>query len=345
MDDENKDGPERGTETDRVAKPEDAPSGVDRNRRRGCAMTFAAAAIVCVLAVGGIGTMWALGSASPVQEMAQAGAQEETDPLPSEVSFHLVADGAGTDATKAKITIKDTDGQAVAEDLEITPNEDASLGELEAGDYSLYVTLAPVNADGSTYRLPDQAVSFEVEGKGDLVNVECALGKIETANMTKEQLEAAASILGDAGNARAAATASAAAASAPSIAGSAAGVQGSGASPGSSSDSGPDGHEHSWVAQTKQQWVSNMVWVEDSAAWDERVCTGAIVHCSDGTDWKTVAECAQHIEAAGRGVSLSYSVEDIWDTIHHDATGHYEDRGHYETVTTGYVCSACGATK
>lgn len=358
MDDENKNGIEGGAEPDRAAKPEDAPPGEGRGPRRGRAMAFAAAGIVCVLAVGGIGAMWALGSAPPVQEMAQAGAQEEADPLPSEVSFRLAAEGAGANSTKAKVTVQDADGKTVAEDVEVAPNEDASLGELEAGGYSLHVTLAPVNADGSTYRLPDQAVSFEIEGKGDPVGVECALGKIEVADMTKEQLEAAASVLGDAGNAQAAATANTAAASAPSVAGSAGSVQqpapsgmptGGGASPGSSSASGGEDHEHSWVAQTRQQWISNMVWIEDSAAWDEAIySTVGVYVVSDGTRCYSQDELNAYLQAAGRGSGLSYTADTETvqtGSVHHDATGHYEDRGHYETVTTGYVCSVCGATK
>ena len=39
----------------------------------------------------------------------------------------------------------------------------------------------------------------------------------------------------------------------------------------------------------------------------------------------------------------------VYQTVHHDATGHYEtvvdQEAWDETVTTGYKCSGCGATK
>ena len=89
-------------------------------------------------------------------------------------------------------------------------------------------------------------------------------------------------------------------------------------------------HVHNWVAQTEQRWV------QDSAAWDEQVQTGEIIKASCGATFGSVDEWFAH---QTRNHSCSYTVVPNYNTVHHDATGHYE------TVTTGYVCSGCGAAK
>ena len=104
-------------------------------------------------------------------------------------------------------------------------------------------------------------------------------------------------------------------------------------SQGNAQVSAPAQHEHSWVAQTEQRWV------QDSAAWDETINTGVTLQCSCGASFANQSEWSAHAQAAGRGSSHAYKSVPIYSTIHHDATGHYE------TVTTGYVCSSCGASK
>lgn len=89
-------------------------------------------------------------------------------------------------------------------------------------------------------------------------------------------------------------------------------------------------HVHNWVAQTEQRWV------QDSAAWDEQVQTGEIIKASCGATFGSVDEWFAH---QTRNHSCSYTVVPNYNTVHHDATGHYE------AVTTGYVCSGCGAAK
>lgn len=118
-----------------------------------------------------------------------------------------------------------------------------------------------------------------------------------------------------------------------------------GSSSGASSAPSQPAHVHSWVAVTSQQWHSNpvttQVWVQDSPAWDEKqVETHYFCNvCGD------VGKDRRHW-TLGDGHSLS-ARDVVVGTIHHDATGHYEshteDQGWYETVTTGYQCSTCGA--
>lgn len=110
------------------------------------------------------------------------------------------------------------------------------------------------------------------------------------------------------------------------------GANGGSSSGGGGSDPTPAPHEHSWTPVTAQQWVSNNVWVEDSPAWDEQVASGSYILCSCGFTCDTNAEWTAHNKALGFDNSHSYSVQTNYTTIHHDATGHYEDRGRYETV-------------
>ena len=119
-------------------------------------------------------------------------------------------------------------------------------------------------------------------------------------------------------------------------------------SPSASSPSQPSqqAHTHTWVPVTSQQWHSNpvSVWVQDSAAWDEPVyTTEGHYFCSICGD---VGQNPGHPSQYGRGHNVSVKgVKVQTSTVHHDATGHYEtqDQGWYETVTTGYQCSGCGA--
>lgn len=101
----------------------------------------------------------------------------------------------------------------------------------------------------------------------------------------------------------------------------------------SQSGSSQPEHVHNWVAQTEQRWV------QDSAAWDEQCPTGSYIQCSCGQRFDNQAQWSQHNKSLGFGQGHSYSVQETYGTVHHDATGHYE------TVTTGYVCSGCGTSK
>lgn len=103
--------------------------------------------------------------------------------------------------------------------------------------------------------------------------------------------------------------------------------------PSSNGGSSQQQHVHNWVAQTEQRWV------QDSAAWDEQCPTGSYIQCSCGQRFDNQAQWSQHNKSLGFGQGHSYSVQETYGTVHHDATGHYE------TVTTGYVCCGCGAAK
>ena len=171
-------------------------------------------------------------------------------------------------------------------------------------------------------------------------------------------------------------------------------------------------HTHNWVAVTKtvhHDAVTNQVWKEDPAAWDETVVTRAAwdeqvlsqaaydeqVLVSEAYDepvygWIHVCNvCGYQFPTGTTGDELEYHIFDdpgcgggwhdiqiqtgtthhdaVYNTVHHDAVYttvhhdaettvvHHDATGHYETVvtqaawdetvTTGYKCSGCGATK
>lgn len=117
----------------------------------------------------------------------------------------------------------------------------------------------------------------------------------------------------------------------------------------SASSSSKPAHQHSWAAVTTQQWVSNpvSVWVQDSAAWDESKPV------FEWVTWCNACGCQVDVyhnkdmlmQGIGGHSLTSKQIQTGTTTIHHEATGHYEtqDQGWYETVTTGYQCSGCGA--
>lgn len=95
-------------------------------------------------------------------------------------------------------------------------------------------------------------------------------------------------------------------------------------------------HVHNWGAQTEQRWV------QDSAAWDEPIYNQQVRSICNTCGADITGNTTAHFKASGRNGCSGYHSETVQvqtGTTHHEATGHYE------TVTTGYVCSGCGATK
>lgn len=73
------------------------------------------------------------------------------------------------------------------------------------------------------------------------------------------------------------------------------------------------------------QPVYGQKWVQDSSAYDEKVCVGEAYQFTDGYVTSSDSDAWQHQKQTG----ASYSVVPQYQTVHHDATGHYE------TVQTG----------
>lgn len=109
-----------------------------------------------------------------------------------------------------------------------------------------------------------------------------------------------------------------------------------------SSNSKPTEHTHNWVAVTETRTVV------DQPAYDEQVPITEMVA------WEKCDNCGADITADPGGHNKTemlagtgkYGWHTEWkevvtgyQTVHHDAVTHTE------TVTTGYRCSTCGATK
>ena len=242
--------------------------------------------------------------------------------------------------------------------------------ELSPGDYE--VEFVPsIGADGSLLKVPGKQKLSVNDSGGSL---SASASKADAADVPKEELSAvmeqiaaANPNMDDAAKADAEAKAAegekaadepakdegaagSTAQAVPSSSGSGSGGSSSGgSSSGASSAPSQQTHTHNWVAVTSQQWHSNpvSVWVQDSAAWDESkpvyewVTWCNACGCQVG-DFHTKDMMMQGIG----GHSLTEKqVQTGTTTVHHEATGHYEtqDQGWYETVTTGYQCSYCGA--
>ncbi|MCI5759335.1 MAG: S-layer homology domain-containing protein [Eubacterium sp.] len=123
-------------------------------------------------------------------------------------------------------------------------------------------------------------------------------------------------------------------------------------------------HEHNWVAITKtvhhdavthEEPVYEEKWVEDKPAWEEtKVVSNSYYKCNQ-CGFTTTNEDEMIIHITDEYHSYAFIPEQD-QTIYHDAEGHTEkvqtgtktvvDKQAYdETVTTGYKCSICGATK
>lgn len=98
-------------------------------------------------------------------------------------------------------------------------------------------------------------------------------------------------------------------------------------------------HKHTWVAQTEQRWV------RDSAAWDEPVYSSQTAYicnnCGADITFLVIAGSEKTHFVRGSGCGSWHSEQKMIQT----GTTHHEASGHYETVTAGYICSGCGASK
>ena len=166
------------------------PFTVRGNRK----LLVAGAVLIGIVAVIGI----AVGLSQPVaKEPAPSTpvASESKEEKKSEVAVHVKADDIDGEVAVPggiAITIKgdaSSDGDGAVFEL---AGEEVLCGEFAEGEYELAVTSAPILMDGSTYKVPDEPVGFEVAGDGEAVTVEVELEKIPVDGMSKEQLEAVA---------------------------------------------------------------------------------------------------------------------------------------------------------
>lgn len=350
---------------------------VSRGGRKALIAVVCAAALVVAAAAG----VW-LASSQPQEAGGPSPASQAADAALAQVEATVKAEGAGPESTKAVVEVLGEDGLAVIETVKVAPNEAAPLGDLPEGAYSLRVVQAPVNGDGSTYKLPKQPTAFKVGADGRAVSVEVELEPLAVEDMTKEQLEAAADELEEEGK-ESAQSVRDEAVSRPSVPGSADEVtskpsapsseptkpNGGGTStvpsdPSSKPDDTPSApsHTHNWVAQTETvHHEAEYTTVHHGAVYDtihHDAVMGSVYVCNGcGQSFSDVASATAHEKEAidNKNWACTSSrvdrvvIQEAWDeqvlvsaawdeqVLVKDAWG--------ETITTGYKCSGCGATK
>jgi uncharacterized membrane protein YgcG len=364
--------------------PADTPPITPKRPRKPVLIAIAAVAAVAI--AGGVAFASTLGSpvetADPSSNQQSQAATSSPQKPQSAVKLTVRAEGADGGATKAKVVAVGKDKKTVIAEREVEANKAVEIGKLAEGKYELIVTCAPVTSTGSTFKLPEKPTAFKVDGKGKAVEVEVKLEALPEEEMTKEQLEAVATILEASGNAEAAKNVSAKAETAPSVPGSGSSVQttppapsggnNSGGSTGGSSGGGstggstpapapdptpaptptpdpgpsepqPPAHQHNWVAQYTTVTIPAIT----EQRWVENWVYETTYHCGHcGYVSHSISEANQHqydeTLATGTGYAYYSDTQEI-------------DRGYYETVViaperteqqlTGYVCSGCGQWK
>lgn len=140
-------------------------------------------------------------------------------PVASPVKVVLSGDPLPDAAVPGKVLL--CGGGAPVDEREFESAGETDFGKVGPNEVKAVVESMPVASDGSTYAMPAESDALTVTGSGEEVVLEIELEKIAAEDMTKEQLEAVAGKLEEAGKADAAASAREHAATAPSVAGSA----------------------------------------------------------------------------------------------------------------------------
>lgn len=242
------------------------------------------------------------------------------------------------------------------------PNKNASVS-LPSGRYT-FSFITPLNADRSLYAVPDMVDMVVGDGGTAVLPVDLSL--IEADAVTEEQASHALAQLKTAWETQDASfdhepfakavdlalnswfaeqpategqpTAELTADQQASLDAQAESQTGDGSA--SASDSAVAAHDHQWTALTEQRWEPAVVPVIDMVAWESPVY--ASYACAEGVLFETLDECLAHVRARG---NESYTTSNaIMRIDYHPAVVHYEERGSYVSVITGYRCSVCGAT-
>ena len=106
-------------------------------------------------------------------------------------------------------------------------------------------------------------------------------------------------------------------------------------------------HEHVWHEHTatRQEWVPNVVVVDDYQTQQVEVCSN--IQCNCGAVLTSAGELEQHSTAhILAGEPDNWRTVPVYEEQQVKVGSHEEDHGHYETVTyVDYYYCDCGATK
>lgn len=289
-------------------------------------------AVVAVIVVGGCAAAYAFSHQAQNQSTEITQADEDAAKKASDVYLTVYADGAdAANCSPATVSVlKGTEGDEVVRSVNVKPGERADLGMLDAGQYRIHVDTVPTNPDGSTYLSPLFDIQFEVAGDGEDMELTCNLDPATSGDDASNQEQAGT----EDSNQQAADAAAGANTEGGGNAVSASQSQGaSGGSGWNASQS--QGHQHNWVAQTKTVHHDAVYRTVNHPAKKERRTICNTCH-QDVTD-----SFAAHRSASGHtGTHYEYKVTQDAYTERVLVSAAYD-----ETVTTGYRCSVCGATR
>lgn len=270
-------------------------------------------------------------------------------------------------SAEGALTSGDADEDAFERYFAFAPNKNASVS-LPSGRYT-FSFITPLNADGSLYEVPEMVDMVVGDGGTavlpvDLVRIEAdqvddeqsshALAQLKTAwekgdaSLTSESfaraIEAALgtwfSDKGAAGEDSSTELTPEQQAALDAQADSQGGHDDGAGDGGPTNDAATAEHAHDWVAQTEQRWEPSVVPVIDTPAWESPVY--ANFKCQEGILFETLDECLAHVREHGNEPYAPSN--EIIRIDYHPAIVHYEERGRFVDVVTGYRCSICGAT-
>ena len=282
--------------------------------------------VIAVIAVLGCGAAFALSHQGEAQKEEPGITQEDEEAAKqaSMVYLTVYADGADGNTSPASISIlKGEEGDETAKAVNAKCNERTEIGVLEPGKYRVHVMSVPSNQDGSTYLTPLFDMTFEVAGDGQDMELSVNLDKADSGSEEQaENQDAAADQQQTDGQ-----QADAAAADTGNGSGSSSAPQGG--------SSAAQSHQHNWVAVTATKHHDAVYRTVNHAAVKERRCI------CDSCNQDITGNFAQHRNASGHSrYHYEYKVVKEAYTERVLVSAAYD-----ETVTTGYRCSGCGATR
>lgn len=282
--------------------------------------------VIAIIAVLGCGAAFALSHQGEAQNEEQGITQEDEEAAKQSSMVYLTvyADGADGNTSPASISIlKGEDGDDTAKAVNAKCNERTEVGVLEPGKYRVHVMSVPSNQDGSTYLTPLFDMTFEVAGDGQDMELSVNLDKADSGSEEQtENQDTAADQQQTDGQ-----PADAAAADTGNGSGSSAATQ--------SGSAAAQSHQHNWVAVTATKHHDAVYRTVNHAAVKERRCI------CDSCNQDITGNFAQHRNASGHSrYHYEYKVVKEAYTERVLVSAAYD-----ETVTTGYRCSGCGATR
>lgn len=282
--------------------------------------------VIAIIAVLGCGAAFALSHQGEAQNEEQGITQEDEEAAKQSSMVYLTvyADGADGNTSPASISIlKGEDGDDTAKAVNAKCNERTEIGILEPGKYRVHVMSVPSNQDGSSYLTPLFDMTFEVAGDGQDMELSVNLDKADSGSEEQaENQDAPADQQQTDGQ-----PADAAAADTGNGSGSSSAPQGG--------SSAAQSHQHNWVAVTATKHHDAVYRTVNHAAVKERRCI------CNSCNQDITGNFAQHRNASGHSrYHYEYKVVKEAYTERVLVSAAYD-----ETVTTGYRCSGCGATR